>query len=65
MLQAEQQEPIVVLQAGAVEVCYGAASKAAKYRVMLQAGAAKLNWNSYRQKQQRVYSCRRNSSLFG
>ena len=37
ILQAEQQESIVVLQAGAVEVCYGAASKAAKYRVMLQA----------------------------
>ena len=40
MLQAEQQESMVVLQAGAVEVCYGAASKAAKYGVMLQAGAA-------------------------
>ena len=35
ILQAEQQESMVVLQAGAVEVCYGAASKAAKYRVML------------------------------
>jgi len=40
MLQAEQQESMVVLQAGAVEVCYGAASKAARCWFMLQAGAA-------------------------
>ena len=42
-LQAEQQESMVVLQAGAVEVCYSAASEAARCWVMLQAGAAIVN----------------------
>ena len=37
ILQAEAAIVSGILQAGAVEVCYGAASKAAKYRVMLQA----------------------------
>ena len=65
MLQAEQQESMVVLQAGAVEVCGDAASKAARYGVMLQAGAATVESGMLQEEQQRVYSCRRNSSLFG
>ena len=65
MLQAEQQESMVVLQAGAVEVCYSAASKAARYGVMLQAGAAVVKLDMLQEEQQRVYSCRRNSSLYG
>ena len=65
MLQAEQQESMVVLQAGAVEVCHGAASKAARYGVMLQAGAAVVELDMLQEEQQRVYSCRRNSSLYG